>query len=574
MKSIDEEGKNITKQDIKPEEKREESDPQLRQQGEECRDDCDDGTRDGPCDISHSQLLTTMSSLTEDRFLSDFNDFHDTFDHESPPAVVVKKTESSLPLPPRPRPSYPKQHLIHEEASTTTASTSKSSAESFASTKQYSETSKSKISASKYPNLSVSPQPSRSSRRTRTPSPARRVGPSSVASNRTHKTYAGKGLSTKKLKNNALSRQINEEICHQKHMDQQRQYEDALAETKRRPTGFFGFLLYIVIFLLRLLLKILMVPKIILCYLFRWKSWSANSRTILITGASSGIGAEIARQYAAQGAQLALVARTEKDLRRVEKECNDLGARKVRSYTADLRNLLSIQTAMKLALLDFAHFEVVILNAGRSQGCYFEEIKDVKQIDHLLKLNVTGSIATLHHLLPYMPKSRDSRIVLISNTAGIVATPYQSIYSASKHALTGFSNSLRMELKNTYQHDAPKVCLVNFPEVLGTKLNISHMDMGAKLPAARWYSSAGIPLTLAVHDLLPAIASGRREYGQRAWKFQCWRLLYPIIPSWVDGWMMKHVQNTHYRPRLDDQKHIKTADSDLMSVADKSYRSF
>jgi hypothetical protein len=193
---------------------------------------------------------------------------------------------------------------------------------------------------------------------------------------------------------------------------------------------------------------------------------------------------------------------------------------------------------------------VVVLNAGRCQGCYFEEIKDVRQIEQLFKLNVPGAISTLHYLLPHMPKSKDSRIVVMSHTAGIVATPYQSIFSASKHALTGFASSLRMELNNTYREEAPKVCLVSFPEVSETKINVSGMNMGARLPAARWYSSAGIPLSLAVHDLLLAIAAGKQEHGQsKKCNIFIWRLLYPICPNLVDRWMLKYVQSTHYRPR-------------------------
>jgi hypothetical protein len=73
------------------------------------------------------------------------------------------------------------------------------------------------------------------------------------------------------------------------------------------------------------------------------------------------------------------------------------------------------------------------------------------------------------------------------------------------------------------------------------------MDMGAKLPPAKWYSWAGKPLPHAVHELLPAIAAGKRDFGQPS-KFNIYRSLYTICPGLVDYWVMKNIQRTHYRP--------------------------
>ena len=276
--------------------------------------------------------------------------------------------------------------------------------------------------------------------------------------------------------------------------------------------------------------------------------WTARGKNILITGASSGIGAELARQYAAQGARLALMARTDKDLIRVKEECGELGSAKTLHYAADLSNPVSIKLAMRQAMKDFSHFDIVILNAGRNQGCYFEEIKDVSQIENMIKLNINGAITCLHYALPNIPKTHDSRIVVMSNTAGMVAAPYQSVYSATKHALTGFTNSLRMELHSTYGNkNSPKVCLVTLSETSGTRGNTNRMDMGAALPPARWYSWAGQPLSQTVYHLTRSVAAGKRDHGPTA-RIMLWRSLYASCPGWVDQWMMKQVDQTHYRP--------------------------
>eukprot|EP00521_Asterionellopsis_glacialis_P017644 CAMPEP_0195297884 /NCGR_PEP_ID=MMETSP0707-20130614/22318_1 /TAXON_ID=33640 /ORGANISM="Asterionellopsis glacialis, Strain CCMP134" /LENGTH=251 /DNA_ID=CAMNT_0040359807 /DNA_START=17 /DNA_END=769 /DNA_ORIENTATION=+ len=240
--------------------------------------------------------------------------------------------------------------------------------------------------------------------------------------------------------------------------------------------------------------------------------WEAEGKTVLITGASSGIGAEVARNFARKGANLALVARRKDALERICEECKQLGSPRAEVITCDLTDNSNIKSAMEKAVSIFKGFDVVVLNAGRSQGCYFEEIKDVDQIDHMLKLNVNGVITSLHYLLPSIYKSRHSRIVIISSVAGLIGALYRTIYCASKHALTGFSSALRLELKDTYGSEAPAVCLVNFPEVAGTELNTGRMDFGADCPPVEFDASSASPLSSACEGLMDAIGQGKREW--------------------------------------------------------------
>ena len=299
--------------------------------------------------------------------------------------------------------------------------------------------------------------------------------------------------------------------------------------------------------ILEILWHILFWPERFLQAVWIRHRWTADGRNVLITGASAGIGAEIARQFSADGAKIAMVAGTSDELERVADECLELGARKALHYTADLSSTTGTELAMKQAIEDFGKFDVVILNAGRTQGCYFEEIKDPHQIDQMITLNFNFAVTCLHYLLPCVPKSKDSRIVVISDTAGVVAAPYQSIYSGTKHALTGFSNSLRMELNSTYGSNAPKLSLVSFPEILEAENNIARMDMGARLPPVQCHKWAGQPLSLAIQDLMPVIAEGRRDFGQPS-NFGVWRALYAMCPNLVDCWVMKKTRETHYRP--------------------------
>ena len=146
--------------------------------------------------------------------------------------------------------------------------------------------------------------------------------------------------------------------------------------------------------------------------------WSAEGKHVLITGASSGIGAELGRHFAKQGASLALLARNRDSLMIVAEECKTLGAPRVDVFSCDLTDDANIKKAITLAIENFGKFDVLILNAGRSMGCYFEEINDLESINYMLKININGVINSLFYALPSVPKVSDSRIVVMSSVAG------------------------------------------------------------------------------------------------------------------------------------------------------------
>lgn len=276
--------------------------------------------------------------------------------------------------------------------------------------------------------------------------------------------------------------------------------------------------------------------------------WTAKGKHILITGGSAGIGAEIARNFAKQGASLGLLARNKHSLSAVAKECLELGSPKVEIFPCDLTNDANIKTSIDLAAEKFGKFDVLFLNAGRSMGCYFEEIKDMDSINYMLRINVNGVINTLYYALPYVPKLASSRIVITSSVAGIIPVPNRSVYCASKHALTGFANSLRIEMKDTYGNDAPKIQLINFPEVKGTKLNSGRMTFGADLPPAEFITDSRVQTVQKACALLTKeIAAGTSEWGQ-PFKVRFLLPLRNIAAFIVDMIILKTVKKTHYRP--------------------------
>ncbi|MDB5930148.1 MAG: short chain dehydrogenase [Polaromonas sp.] len=174
-------------------------------------------------------------------------------------------------------------------------------------------------------------------------------------------------------------------------------------------------------------------------------------KTIVITGASDGIGAEMARQLARQhGAEAALVlaARNEALLAQVAGECATHGAQTlvVRtdvSVEADCRRLIDA------TITRFGRIDALINNAGMSAHALFEDVKaqDLGWYETLMRVNLWGSVWCTHAALPHLKQSRGS-IAAVSSLAGLVGVPGRSAYSATKFAMAGFFEVLRAELKS------------------------------------------------------------------------------------------------------------------------------
>lgn len=277
-------------------------------------------------------------------------------------------------------------------------------------------------------------------------------------------------------------------------------------------------------------------------------NWSAEGKNVIITGASSGIGAELARNFAKEGSSLALISRNKDSLSAVKKECEELGATRVEIFSCDVTKEDELNVSVESAAAIFGRFDVLVLNAGRSQGCYFEEIKDVASINYMLKLNVNGVINFLLYALPFVPKSSSSRIVIMSSVAGLIPVPYRTIYSASKHALTGFANSLRIELNDSYGKNAPIIQLINFPEVKGTNLNSGRMSFGADIPPIEFITDSRVAtVQKACADLMQQIVAGTNEWGQPL-KLKILLPVRCLIAGVIDYIILKAVKKTHLRP--------------------------
>ena len=172
-----------------------------------------------------------------------------------------------------------------------------------------------------------------------------------------------------------------------------------------------------------------------------------TDKVVIITGASEGIGRALALELASQKAILVLAARNEQRLDELKSEIEEKGARALVVPT-DVSIRVSCQELIDKAVDEFDRIDVLVNNAGRTMWTSFEEITNLSLLEELIQLNYMGSAYCTYYALPWLKKTK-GRIVAVGSAAGLTGVPQRTGYSASKHAMFGFFDSLRIELKGS-----------------------------------------------------------------------------------------------------------------------------
>ncbi|XP_069806154.1 dehydrogenase/reductase SDR family member 7 [Dendropsophus ebraccatus] len=169
---------------------------------------------------------------------------------------------------------------------------------------------------------------------------------------------------------------------------------------------------------------------------------------VWVTGASSGIGEELCYQLAKLGAPLVLSSRREEELLRVKKRCLEISSLEENDLLVvplDLTDTSTHEAATDKVMKHFGRIDILVNNGGRSQRSLFVDT-DLDVYRGLIDLNYIGTISITKHVLPHMIEKKKGKIITISSVTGLIGVPLSSGYAASKHALQGFFNSLRIEL--------------------------------------------------------------------------------------------------------------------------------
>jgi len=174
---------------------------------------------------------------------------------------------------------------------------------------------------------------------------------------------------------------------------------------------------------------------------------SMRDNVVVITGASRGIGAELARQLAGQGARLALAARDSAALDALAAECRRIGA-EVEVLRTDVALESDCRQLIEWTVARFGRLDTLINNAGATMWARVDEIRDLGMLARIMQVNYMGAVYCTAYALPHLKAAR-GRIVGIASLTGLTGVPTRSGYAASKHAMRGFFDSLRIELEGS-----------------------------------------------------------------------------------------------------------------------------
>lgn len=264
---------------------------------------------------------------------------------------------------------------------------------------------------------------------------------------------------------------------------------------------------------------------------------SFKDHAVIITGASSGIGEALAYLLADQGARLALAARSLDKLNAVAAECERRGTKAI-ALPTDVMDEAQCRRLIESTVGQYGRIDMLVNNAGFSVSALFEDLPDLAGFREVMDTNFMGGIYCTHCALPYLKQSR-GRIVGVSSLSGKLPLPFNSAYSASKHAMAGFFDTLRVELA-----DSGVTVTMAYPDFVVTGFvansrNASGRRRGENA-AKRFYTDKMMKADTCARLILEAAAQRKRELvTSTRGKLAGWGKL--ILPGLMDSLMKKAV---------------------------------
>ncbi|GLB58096.1 SDR family NAD(P)-dependent oxidoreductase [Cytobacillus sp. NCCP-133] len=173
-----------------------------------------------------------------------------------------------------------------------------------------------------------------------------------------------------------------------------------------------------------------------------------KNKNVIITGASGGIGAQMAALCAERGANLVLLARSLKKLQELKADLQSRFSVDIFVHKLDVSDTDEVSAVFSEILARIGRVDILVNNAGFG---VFREAHEAKmeEIKGMFGVNVVGLMACTSMVIPAMRQQKSGHIINIASQAGKMATPKSSVYSATKHAVLGYTNSLRMELADS-----------------------------------------------------------------------------------------------------------------------------
>jgi len=255
-----------------------------------------------------------------------------------------------------------------------------------------------------------------------------------------------------------------------------------------------------------------------------------TDRHILITGASSGIGAALARELAPLRPHLLLVARSQQSLDELATELITLGAASAQAYVADVANPKSLASLAQHIGQVWGSLDLLVNNAGISAHGRFKDNTE-QTLRQIMEVNFFAATELSRLTIPLLCQGRDPMIVNMGSILGQRGVPFNSEYCASKFALRGWSEAIRPELRR----DGIDLLLVS-PGTTDTEFFDHLISKEGQLP---WGKSKGISPEQLAKQIVRGIERNRREIfpNWRGWLFVMFNRLFPRL---VDRLMQRY----------------------------------
>ncbi len=251
-----------------------------------------------------------------------------------------------------------------------------------------------------------------------------------------------------------------------------------------------------------------------------------DAKTYVITGASDGIGRALAVQLAAGGANLVVAARSASGLDETARLCAHAGGHAL-AVPTDVGDPAACARLIAAAVERFGGIDVLVNNAGISMQARFDALTDLAGCERLMRINYLGAVHCTHHALPHL-KARRGLIVAVSSLQGKTGFPTYAAYAASKHAMQGFFDSIRIELRA----DGVGVLVVS-PGPVDTAIHERRLGPDGTLHGGRPRHATSMPVDECARQIARAIARRDRELVMTAaGKAGAWLKL--VAPALLD----------------------------------------
>ncbi|MGI0484080.1 SDR family oxidoreductase [Pantanalinema rosaneae CENA516] len=266
------------------------------------------------------------------------------------------------------------------------------------------------------------------------------------------------------------------------------------------------------------------------------------NKTVILTGASAGIGRSLAIALAEQSSNLVLAARSQTALEDVVQACTEAGGKAI-AVPTDVTQPQACQHLIEQAIATFGQIDVLVNNAGISMLTRFDQITDLSIFEQVMQVNYLGAVYCTHYALSYL-KASQGLLVAVSSLCGKTAVPTRSGYVASKHAMQGFFDTLRIELQGTGVD-----VLVVSPGFVAT--DIRQRALGADGQplgqSPRDESQGNMSIAECVRQILGAMERRQREHTM-TWKGKIIPWAKLLLPGLVDRMAARAAQGSSSQP--------------------------